>query len=65
MGEFLYNLGVEKAMTQIHKQQTNAISKAQDKLEKIFATDVTKGPNTNIKRAIQKITNLIKNRQDT
>lgn len=46
MGEFLYNLGVEKAMTQIHKQQTNAISKAQDKLEKIFATDVTKGPNT-------------------
>ena len=38
MGEFLYNLGVEKATTQIHKQQTNAIT--------TFATDVTKGPNT-------------------
>lgn len=45
MGEFLYNLGVGKATTQKHKQQQIPSAKPKDKMEKIFVTYVTKGPN--------------------
>lgn len=45
MGESPSNLGVGKATIQKYKQQANTIIKAQDKVEKISATDVTEGPN--------------------